>query len=223
MSWLSDLFGGGTDMGDISDIYQNYLNQAQQALLEAQKTGRTDIQQYLSQALGYEAPYRAAGQAALGTYEASLGLPGAPGTPQTALDRFRTSPGYQFALQQGLQAAQRGAAARGLTGSGAEAQALQQAGQGLAEQQYGQYQSRLAQLAGAGQQAAGQAAQMAYGTGGTLAGLGLQYGTSLANLYGQMGQAQAEAALAQEAQQRGLLGSIFGGLGTLGGLFLGRM
>ena len=60
-------------------------------------------------------------------------------------------PGYQFQLDQGVQAINRGAAGPGGTGrgSGAEAAALDQYGQGLASSFYNNQINTLAQLAGA--------------------------------------------------------------------------
>lgn len=201
MGFLDDLFGG--------EINKRY-REARQTLREHEATGREDIQQALQQALGYGEPYRGAGAAGLQEYMATLGM-GGPGV----VDRFRQSPGYQFALQQGLQAAQRGTAAQGLTGSGAEARELQRVGQGLASQEYGQYQNRLANLAGMGQTAAQQAAQQAYGTGQQLSGLGQYYAGQLSPLLQQWGQ-QAQQ------QQSGLMGGI-GSLIGAGASILGNV
>lgn len=55
--------------------------------------------------------------------------------PQAAL---QADPGYQFRVQQGQQALDRSAAARGLLGSGQAAIEAEQYGQGLASQQYQQ-------------------------------------------------------------------------------------
>jgi len=57
-------------------------------------------------------------------------------------------PGYQFQMQQGTDAVARQMAASGFLGSGNEATALEQYGQGLASSFYGQQTSLLASLAG---------------------------------------------------------------------------
>jgi hypothetical protein len=57
-------------------------------------------------------------------------------------------PGYQFQLQQGSEAVARQMAASGFLGSGNEAAALTQYGQGLASSFYGQQTGLLASLAG---------------------------------------------------------------------------
>ncbi len=109
------------------------------------------------------APWREAGQSALSKMSAAYGLNGqAPATPEQL--GFTTSPGYQFRLNQGVQAAERSAASRGLLGSGAAMKAVQRYGEGLAASEYGDWWNRLAGIAGVGQAAtnstvaAGQAA-----------------------------------------------------------------
>lgn len=72
---------------------------------------------------------------------------------QNAFSTFRADPGYQFALDQGSRSVQNSAAARGVLNSGQTAKALTQFGQVLADQQYGNYFSRLQSLAGIGQTA----------------------------------------------------------------------
>jgi len=57
-------------------------------------------------------------------------------------------PNYQFQFGQGQQAVQRGEAASGFGGSGNEATALTQFGQGFAQSAYGQQESLLASLSG---------------------------------------------------------------------------
>lgn len=220
---LTSLFGGGVDYEAGIDRsmqqYRQYMQQAQQALEERERYGREAITGGVERAQVYGEPYRAAGAGALGTYMGGLGLGGSP-AQQAAQQAFQTSPGYQFAMQEGLRGIQRGMAPTGLRGSGAEQRALMRYGTGLAGQEYGRWQEQLAGLAGLGAGAAEQAAGREYGAGGQLAGLGLGYGGQLAGLYGQMGQAQAESELAklqmaqQAAQQRSQAGGTLGaGLG----------
>jgi hypothetical protein len=84
---------------------------------------------------------------------------------------FQQDPGYQFNLQQGQQAIERSAAARGGLNSGATEKSLAQYSQGLAGQQYqnafnnfntnqSNTFNRLAGMAGVGQQAATTVGQM---------------------------------------------------------------
>lgn len=66
---------------------------------------------------------------------------------------FTGTPGYQFQLDEGAQAVDRSAAARGGLFSGATMKASQRFGQGVAAQEYGNYLARLGGLAGAGSSA----------------------------------------------------------------------
>lgn len=89
-------------------------------------------------------------------YGDATGANGAEGFGR-AQSNFRSDPGYGFQMDQGLQGLQRTHAAAGNLASGnADADTLKFS-QGLADQSYGNYVSRLApylQLAGAGQTAA---------------------------------------------------------------------
>ena len=103
------------------------------------------------------APWRQAGVRALGQFEALArqGPPQfdrfqgpealAPGQfafkPPTAADMMQ-DPGYQFRLQQGSQALERSAAARGGLLSGGFARNAQEYGQNMASQEYGQVYGR---------------------------------------------------------------------------------
>lgn len=72
--------------------------------------------------------------------------------------QFSTSdPSYQFRLQQGQQALERSAAAKGMLGSGNILQALQDYGQGAASQEFQNQYNRLLPLTGATTGSPGQA------------------------------------------------------------------
>lgn len=77
------------------------------------------------------------------------------------LATLRATPGYQFALEQGLQGATNAATAQGMSLSGNTLQALDRYGTGLADQTYGEQIARLMGVANLGQAAAaGQAANI---------------------------------------------------------------
>ena len=59
---------------------------------------------------------------------------------------IESQPGYQFAYNQGLEAVNRTAAAKGMLGSGNRLYELTKYGQGLASQQYGNTVSQLSNL-----------------------------------------------------------------------------
>jgi hypothetical protein len=76
-------------------------------------------------------------------YLNSLGLNGDAGN-DAAVGAFQNGPGYQFALDQGLEAAQRNSASSGNLNSGNTLMALSDYGRGMQNQEYGKWQDRLA-------------------------------------------------------------------------------
>jgi hypothetical protein len=113
---------------------------------------------------------------------------------------FTASPDYQFTQQQGIEGLNRAASSRGSLNSGGQDVDLLRFGQGLASQNYGQYYSRLANLAQMGQQ--------------TAQGLGGQ----AVNAQNQIGQAQGDAAIGQA----NAWGNFASGIGGLAGQYQGQ-
>lgn len=70
------------------------------------------------------------------------------------LNGFQTSPGYEFARSEGQRAVDGSAAARGMTFSGSTLKAQERFGQGLANQEYGNWLNRVTGLSQTGQNAA---------------------------------------------------------------------
>lgn len=89
-------------------------------------------------------------------------------------------PGYQFGMDQGTKTLQNGAAARGMTYSGAQGKALQRFGQDYAGSKIDQSFNRLSALASGGQPGAG-----------TIAGAAGNYGQTVGNNLTAMGDANA--------------------------------
>lgn len=221
---LGGLFGGGQeDYGKYYDEamkqYKEYMDKALESINQHETQGRTDLTDYLAQSQEFGVPYREAGTTALSSYLGSLGLGGAQAR-QSALESFHASPAYQSALNQGLSAIERNNAAGGGRNSGAEKKALMNYATDLANKEYGTWQNQLAGLVNTGQQSSESAAQRSYGTGGSLANLGLGYSQQITGAYSDIAQAMAEAQMAkaqaaaqQSASQGGGLGSLMGGLG----------
>jgi hypothetical protein len=172
--------------------------QSRADLTQGMDRSRADLNQGLSGALGDYAPYQQAGRQALAQYQQALAK------PVTAAD-VMADPGYQFGLQQGQLALDRKTAAMGGRVSGAALKAASRYGTDYATSGYNAaYQrrqdslNRLAQLAGMGQQAAGQAASARLGTAGSLSSgaLGTAGAMSSGSLgtAGQLGQGQFQAA-----------------------------
>lgn len=138
-------------------------------LREGRDIGRADL-----------APYRDAGLTDYNTLRGQVGT------------SFQESPGYQFMFDEGVRAIDRGASARGMLNSGSRLQALTRYGQGMANQEYGNWLSRLQSLAGVGQTATGQSASLASGAGAQGSSLIQGAGNNVASLIQQGGQAQAQ-------------------------------
>lgn len=152
---------------------------------------------------------------------------------------YQLSPAAQFQLQQGEQARQRAAAAAGDIGGGRYFKDYERFAQGVASQDYQQQIQRLAGLAGIGQAANANYANLGQqllgaqaGTYGARSQLATQQGTSLANLFqqnafgraniitGQQAQANQYNVAAANAQAAGIAGAYNTTLG-LGGQALG--
>ena len=127
---------------------------------------------------------------------------------------FQTDPGYEWARQQGEQAINRSASARGGLDSGATLKALSDYNQGLASQQFGSYMDRAMGLAG---QQAGLAANygqnmanLATNTGTQVSNLMSQYGSNLGNLQTGTATGMANMLTGAQAQNSNLIGGNLG-------------
>lgn len=189
--------------------------------------GREAINTGASTAQGYYAPLIAKYGAGANAYGDATGANGAEGTAR-ARANFQADPGYNFSLDQGLQALQRTHAAAGNLSSGnADTDTLKYS-QGLADQSYGNYVSRLAPYLGAESGAVGGAANIATGQGGALNQSYMGQGAAGNANYTGQGSADAAATMNNYnvgANQLGALTSLaslaaggIGGMGGLGGL-----
>lgn len=156
----------------------------------------TQLQQLAEEARGPIQTFDVAGQApgrVAGLLEGDL-------SRERAFEGFQQDPGFQFRLQQGEQAINRAAAARGGRVSGRTLKELQQFGQGLASQEFGAFAQRRAGLNQQQLAAAGAADQQ-----------------RLAALTNQAGR-EDRARLAAQQGQLGLAQVGFGAAGQLAGL-----
>lgn len=154
-------------------------------------------------------------------YQDALGLNGPTGTA-AARTAYTASPGYQFNLDQGLQALARQHAVAGTGASGGADTDAMRFASGLASQDYNSWLSNLSNLDTKRYGAtAGQA-----GTYGQLGSAALGVGSAKANLASSTAQgiaaADANAAKATEDAQSRTLGSVLGLVG-LGGSALGGL
>lgn len=109
---------------------------------------------YLKDGLETYEPYAQFGQDSTNLYGDALGLNGAEGN-QNAQDAFQQGPGYQFQMDQGLQALERRAGAQGRLQSGETGLDTLRFATGLADQEYGGWLDRLQGGSGVGLAAAG--------------------------------------------------------------------
>lgn len=159
--------------------------------LEMYKTTRKDLK-----------PYREEGASALERYS-DIVLRG-------NIKKFQESPGYQFRLQEGIKALERGAAARGGLLGGRQTKALTEFGQGLASQEYGNYLAQLDRLMSLGQASAVQ-------TGGAGAAAAQQAGPYIQGY----GAAQASGIIGKQRQTERLMGVGQQFLSSVGGMGAG--
>lgn len=167
--------------------------------------------------------YRVGGQT-FDTMDAAQAYAKANPTGATAYQGFQASPGYRFAFDQGTAAVNALAGAKGGLNSGRTMQDLNTFGQGIANQEYGNYLNRLTGLAGSGQNAAGMqanaATNAASGVSNALSGIGnAQSAGTIGAANGIAGGINNQLALFQ--YQRGVSGNR-GGLNIGGGLFGGN-
>ena len=185
---------GGALLGGMSARKQA---EAKRKALEA---ARGDITRAYETSTGYYKPYAAAGEEGLNA------LRGLMNYKQFGAEDFKTDPGYQFRLQEGLKKLGRTSAARGGVLSGATLRGTQGYAQNLASEEYSNAFSRYLQqrqedlriptyLTGMGQQVAG-----------NLAYLSTNYGANMANF--SMGAGAIDAA--QTAAKYGVYSDILG-------------
>lgn len=190
---LFDIFTGSSA--------KKYTNQAIGALNQGKTeglgyldTGLGNASDYIGQAGNLYEPYAQQGGQANQLYGDSLGLNGTEGN-QRAVSAFQTNPGYQFGLDQGIQAIQRNGSALGNLNSGNTDLGLLKYAQGYADQNYNNWQNQLQGLGSQGLQAIG-------AQGDTLG--------SLANLYSNTGAQKANIATNTAAG----IGNAYTNLGT---------
>jgi hypothetical protein len=217
-------------MASIFDLFSNAPAQAAaNAQTSAINTGLTNATSAINTGLGqattsYTAGLQPfiqnsatanAGTAALGNL---LGLNGAAGNA-SATQQLENTPGYSFALNQGTQNAERNQASTGQLASGATDVALQQVGQGTAlNSAYAPYLQALQQYLPYSTQSAGGQAGLYSGLATAQSNAGnnlgdLQYGANTS-----IGNAQANAALANNNAAANMFGGLSGLLGGAAGL-----
>ena len=179
---------------------------AQQQAIQAQQEAQRKGMEAINRGVESYQPYQSAGVGATNQLAQLFGPTGAY-TRQPTLAELQMDPSYAFREQQGMKALQQSAAARGGLLSGSTLKGIQQYGQGLASEEYGNAYNRfmanraaatqgLQNLAGGGLTAAGGMGNLASSAANLYSGTGTNIAnTMLANPYGQaaenIGQARA--------------------------------
>lgn len=171
--------GGAAVVGAGSSIIAG--NKASKAQKNAAAQQIAEQRRQYDQTRADYAPWRAAGQSALDrlTNEMKSG----------ATTAFTKTPGYDFRLSEGVKAAERSAAARGLLASGATMKAVQRYGEGLASDEYGNWWNRNAGLAGVGQAATDSTTQAGMNATNNITGAIGNAGNARASSYANTGSA----------------------------------
>jgi hypothetical protein len=187
---MVDNVGGGGIMDWLGNIpassWLNFGGSALNSLLgyNASQNASTAQQQAANNALALQAQIYAQNRADLAPWrEAGVGALGrltALTTPGNQVSQMELDPGYQFRLGEGNKAIDRASAARGGFDSGRSLKALTRYGQDYASNEFGNVYNRLAGLAGTGQTATTNTAQ-----------LGQSYANQASDLTTQAGNARA--------------------------------
>ena len=187
--------GGGDDAAD-----------AQIAALERQIQEQRAAFNYGKNTLD---PYLQAGMGGLNSYLALLGQNGGQ-AQQQAIQGLEQTPGYQSQLQAGQRAVLQNASATGGLRGGNVQQGLAEFGSGLFGQYYQNQLERLNQLQNQG-------LQTGMGLANLRAGNAAQIGNAMANI----GQAQGQSILAQQAQRQQGAQGLGSALGAGAGFLFG--
>jgi hypothetical protein len=200
----------GSALGTGAQLYGQ--QNAAEAIESANQGAITNQQNYLGNISGLYSPYTTAGAGATSALASAEGLNGQPAN----YSGFENMPGYQFAVQQGQQAAERQAAAMGNAGNSGTAMQIGNQVTGTAMQDYNTYIGQLQATAGMGATATGQLGNLTYNTGANTSQLMSNTGMAQAGMYTGMGQTLGSALGANGTGVAGSLGSAaVGGIGNI--------
>lgn len=237
MSWVAVAVGGGAILGLAGGVMgADASRSAANTQADATRNATAVENQQFNQTQTNLAPWLQSGQTSLAELSQQFGGAGSPGNTPFGLQQFQASPAYKFNLDQGMQAINKGANARGNFYAPQTLQDLSKFAQGTASNEFqnafSNYNTqnnnlftRLQNLSGSGQNAAAQ-------LGGFGAGVAGQVGSNMigagnAQAAGIVGQANAiggagagvyNAAIMQQilGQQQNGLYNTGGGAGTGG-------
>lgn len=206
---LFDAFSGDAGRQAAAD-QQAHLKQGYSDLSGQFDQGRSDLRTNYGAALQpFQQNYTAAagGQQAYGD---ATGANGGAGYDR-AVSQFRTSPGYQFSLDQGSENVMRNAARTGSLASGGTQMDLQKLAQGAADQQWQGYVGNLLPYLGAANSAASGVAGVNTGLGNQLNASRTGQGNAAYGSQAAIGNAQAQGDMADYNASQNLWNTAIGG------------
>jgi hypothetical protein len=186
------------------------LNQGYGQLSDLYGQGAGALTSNTQQGIGLYQPLIQSTQAGSSAYADASGANGPEGLAR-ARANFTATPGYTEGINMALNQNDARAASRGMLGSGSTNAATAQLATDYANQKYGSYVQGLQPYLGANQGAVGGAANLYSGLGTGLAGLYGQQGQAAQATQTGVGNANADAALA-DYNASGNLWKTFGGL-----------
>jgi hypothetical protein len=187
-------------------INSSAIGSASQAATNAANANNQLESQIYDNNVKLATPYITSGNTAETALNGFLGLGGDPAATQKAFQDYLNSTGYQFNLNQGLNAVNQSKAAAGLLRSGSTLEALDNYGTGLADQYGQQYVGNLQNEVSTGQAAAG-----------SLTGAGQSYANAVSANNNSAATTTANANLAGASNTNALIGNAIKGFGTLAG------
>ncbi|MEM8575523.1 MAG: hypothetical protein AAGF48_12910 [Pseudomonadota bacterium] len=188
---------GFIDQGRTGGV--NALMRGIGALDEGEAASLGYIDDATGRAVGTLEPYAQAGADAQTEAANLMGLNG-PEAQEAARARFQVDPGYQFMVEQGTKALEANLNASQGRYSGATLKALTEYGQGLGQQEYGNYFNRLTALGDDGQAASSQIAGIEQTAGANRADIASSAAANRSNVY----QAEADLVADMAGQEAGI-------------------
>jgi hypothetical protein len=187
------IIGAGVVGGAASLASTSVASNAASQAAQANNTLESSI---YNQNSANEQPYIQSGDAANTALQGFLGIGGNAQASQAALNNYLNSTGYQFNLNQGLDATETSAAAKGLLGSGATLESLDTYATGLADSYGQQYEGDLQSVVNTGA-----------GAANALAGEGENYANAVSTNNNSAASTTANAALTGGSTVNSLIGN----------------
>lgn len=213
MPWIGAVIGAGASL--IGGSMQAGAAEDAANTTAAATREQTALQkQMYKEGVQRQQPFYEAGVNALGQYVQGI-QPGGTLARDFTLADYQADPGYAFRLQEGIKALDRSAAARGGLLSGNQLRGVNEYGQNLASQEFGNAYNRFINQQNVRRNALASLAGLGQTTAGALNTLGSQYGANTANLAMNQATNQANAGLVGSRAWGSAYGDVANQLGKV--------